>query len=803
MTDLRRRRFRSLALAALVALGVGAGTFVTRRPIPPRANPPKRDAGVASPVRVGAATLSSPVASPAPAPVSAVGPAIAPGVLFTYATPANAAALDAALPAPASQIHYVRVDRALIASKASPFWQKPGAGRVELPLPGGGALTVVIDASEMLGADRFTSTGHLAGRPESRAVFAYNQGFLHATMEDADLGSFALRAATSALAQFYQVDPALVPPCGGDRHPRAMAGLAPARAADPTVDALEAAAFGVTGAQNLQAAEVHVMMVYTQAVLPTLDGAERTAALQSAFDAVIAKVNVDLAASLVTARVKLVKIAETQYNENASSSGSVQNDALTALADPGDRKMDELHALRDAAGADLVCLTLNRADFASSGLAFVIDTPGEITSNGRFGFSVVQYAFVAGTRVVSHELGHNFGCAHDREHAFGGGGAFPYSYGYRFTASNGRQYHDIMSYDPGDGLNFFSNPAIFAPAPAPANSPGGIGPGQAGESATALTIEELAFEVASYRLQTQAAPNPGTLINVATRAAVGTGEQLLIAGFVLTGTAPKKMLLRAAGPALTPLGVAGALAAPVLDLFSGATRLQSNDHWSAQPGAAEVAAAAAAVGAFAFAPGSADAALLVTLAPGAYTAVVRGANGSTGVALVEAYEVDRGVGKIVNLATRGYADNHGKEMYGGFVVAGAPGSTKRILIRVQGPSLEKLGLTGVMYDPCMEVRNAAGDILIKNDDWSTGTVAGTANAVTDFSPLVRFYNEQQIAATGFAPGNRREPGVLVDLPPGSYTVIVKPFEKLDSIPPDPIQLAEPGIGIVEVYEINP
>jgi hypothetical protein len=135
-------------------------------------------------------------------------------------------------------------------------------------------------------------------------------------------------------------------------------------------------------------------------------------------------------------------------------------------------------------------------------------------------------------------------------------------------------------------------------------------------------------------------------------------------------------------------------------------------------------------------------------------------------------------------------------MFGGFVVSGAAGSTKRILVRVLGPSLAKLGVSGPLDDPFMEIRSATGELLIKNDDWSTGA-ASTAGERDDFKPNVTFYNEKQIAATGLAPGNRREPCLMLDLPPGSYTVLVKPFELL------PEQPAAPGVGLVEVYEINP
>jgi hypothetical protein len=799
-----------LTLATLLACAVGTGAFLAWRTDWTRENLWKRDKGIASRVaRAGVTPPASPAFPQTPPSASAAAPIFASNALFAFAPPANAAQLDTALPAPAHAVYYVRLNAALIEGKRSPFWQKPGAGRVELPLPDGGALVVVIDESTMLGADRFTSTGHLEGRPQSRAVFAWNKGFLHASIDDAEFGSYALRAATVDFAQFYRVDPALVGPCGGERHPLADAATIAAavarrtRAAELAAAAATSPAASAAATTNPQHAEVQVMMAYTQSVLATLNGAARTAALQSAFDAAIAKMNSDLAASAVTARVKLVRIAETQYDENAAASGSVQDAALTALYLTADGKMDELHPLRDQAGADLVCLALNRVDFASTGLAFVLDKPGD-NFNPLYGFSVVQYSAIAGTSLVSHELGHNLGCVHDREHT-SGPGAYPYSYGYRFTATDGRQYHDIMSYDPGTGLSFYSNPALNAPAPAPANSPGGIAPGSPGESDTSLTIEQDAFEVASYRLQTQAAASAGTLINVSTRAFVGAGDQVLIGGFVITGTTAKRMLLRAAGPALGALGLAsGTLADPVLDLYTGPTLLQTNDNWSSFTNgttATDLAAAAAQAGAFPFANGSTDAALLVTLTPGAYTAVVRGAGGLTGTALVEAYEVGAAANRIINLSTRGYADNADHPMIGGFVVSVADGSTKRILIRVRGPSLARdFGVAGAMNDPCMELHNAAGDLLLKNDDWSSGTVAGTANAVNDFQPLVRFYSEQQIVATGFAPVNRREPCVLVDLPPGNYTVVVKPFEDLTISPPEP---AAPGVALVEVFEISP
>jgi len=153
---------------------------------------------------------------------------------FRFEESPDAAALTAALPAPARAVRYARVDTAWLGGKQSPFWRSPAPGRLRFPLPSGGELEVVLTGTELLGPDRWIGTGELAGRVGGRARFAWHAGFFHAEIDDPVLGRFVLRPATAALAQVYRVDPGLVPPCGGQRRPeRSGLGAFPAAPAAP------------------------------------------------------------------------------------------------------------------------------------------------------------------------------------------------------------------------------------------------------------------------------------------------------------------------------------------------------------------------------------------------------------------------------------------------------------------------------------------------------------------------------------------------------------------------------------------
>lgn len=157
---------------------------------------------------------------------------------------------------------------------------------------------------------------------------------------------------------------------------------------------------------------------------------------------------------------------------------------------------------------------------------------------------------------------------------------------------------------------------------------------------------------------------------------------------------------------------------------------------------------------------------------------------------------------MTGLSTRGYAGTSGKEMIAGLNVQGTAGQPKRIIIRALGPTLTRQGVSSAaaMEDPMLELHLADGTLLLANDDWASDSVV-TNGTRDDFQPIVTYYQEKDIQSTGFAPSNRREPAIMVDLLPGIYSVVVKPFEKAASGSSSG-QTASPGVALVEVYELS-
>jgi hypothetical protein len=257
-----------------------------------------------------------------------------------------------------------------------------------------------------------------------------------------------------------------------------------------------------------------------------------------------------------------------------------------------------------------------------------------------------------------------------------------------------------------------------------------------------------------------------TLVNLATRGTVQTGDNVLIGGFIITGDAPKKVLLRAIGPSLTNSGVNGALADPTLTLFdANNVQLGFSDNWATDPNRQAISDTGIAP------TNDKEAAILRTLPPGNYTAKLGGAGNTTGVALVEIYDLDSFANsRLANIATRGRVRAGDDVLIGGYIVGGYLPQT--LVIRAIGPSLSGFGITDALTDPSLTVFDAQGAPIISNDNWGTT-------------------QKQELIDTALAPTNSKEAALLVDLQPGNYTAIVSDANN------------GTGIGLVEIYNITP
>lgn len=348
--------------------------------------------------------------------------------------------------------------------------------------------------------------------------------------------------------------------------------------------------------------------------------------------------------------------------------------------------------------------------------------------------------------------------------------------GNRNLTSNGSRYFsisggntNIVDFNQNSSIGSFSlwrstscpqaNPYVYNAAPCPGQF----------SNVTATSPEGINLDVIGYDLGSPnptPTPGPTSLANISTRLRVDTGDSVLIGGFiVVTGTQPKRVIVRAMGPSL-PL--AGALADPVLELRNSSGGLvASNDDWRTDQ-QAEIMGTG-------LPPGNNLESAIVAILPAnnsAYTAIVRGYNGGTGIGLVEAYDLDNTVNsRLGNISTRGVTGTGDNVMIGGFIVAAQ--SSTRVIVRAIGPSLTALGVPGALTNPTLELRNGNGALIGSNDNWRTGG------------------QEAVIIATGLQPSNDLESANVSTLTSGNYTAIVRGVNDTT------------GVALVEVYDLGP
>ena len=258
-------------------------------------------------------------------------------------------------------------------------------------------------------------------------------------------------------------------------------------------------------------------------------------------------------------------------------------------------------------------------------------------------------------------------------------------------------------------------------------------------------------------------------LNISTRLDVLTGDNVLIGGFIIGGSAPKKVILRAIGPSLS---VVGTLADPILEIHLPNGRVISNDNWkiddqTRQSQEAEIRATTI--------PPSNDleSAIVQVLTPGAYTTVVRGKNGATGIGLVEVYDLDQlAPSKLANISTRGMVDNGSDVMIGGFILGGNNGDNgnRALIVRALGPSLP---VSGALTDPVLELHDGDGALLAANDNWRDDPQSSV-----------------QVQSFGLAPPRTEESAIFISLASGAFTAIVTGKN------------GDTGIALVEVYALS-
>ena len=278
-------------------------------------------------------------------------------------------------------------------------------------------------------------------------------------------------------------------------------------------------------------------------------------------------------------------------------------------------------------------------------------------------------------------------------------------------------------------------------------------------------------------------PTPASRLgNVSTRALVQTGDNVMIGGFIVRGSEPKRVIIRAIGPELIQHGVADALGDPTLELHDGTGALiASNDNWQHTIiGGIIMSDQVREIRNSGHAPTDAsESAIIAELPPGNYTAIVRGVNNTIGVALAEVYDLsDESSSVLANVSTRALVLVGDNVMIGGFIIQGT--QPKRVILRAIGPELSRYGVPNFLPDPTLELHDGTGALIASNDDWQHTIIGG----------IIMADQVRDIRNSGHAPTNRFESAIIADLPPGNYTGIVRDKNIIV------------GIALVEVYDLD-
>ena len=268
------------------------------------------------------------------------------------------------------------------------------------------------------------------------------------------------------------------------------------------------------------------------------------------------------------------------------------------------------------------------------------------------------------------------------------------------------------------------------------------------------------------------APTPPSAqpLNISTRLEVGTGDNAMIGGFIITGNNSKPVLIRALGPSLSNLGLTGLLLDPVLELrgANGALLFQ-NDNWKDQQRSQ--------IEVTPFQPtDDREAVIIASLPAAAYTAVLTGQDQTSGIGLLEIYDLDPAVAsELANISTRGFVGAQNNVMIGGFILGGNPpqAGNIQVVIRGLGPSLSQFGLTNLLADPSLELHDANGATLIANDNWTDDPATAAL-----------------LSANSLVPADAHESAIAASLSPGLFTAILAGKNN------------GTGLGIIEVYNLR-